>query len=102
MITRYNYLQKKLFVNQFNHSISSRSRFFSTGKHMYSHGSYLTVPSHTRILRCSMHLAKHVVKNHIIPGSKSVLGTTTPKVLSRGMASIHGGRWNKQGLPLRT
>jgi hypothetical protein len=34
-----------------------------------------------------MHLAKHAIKMHVIPKSKSVLNTTTPKISSRGMAA---------------
>jgi hypothetical protein len=94
MIIHINSMQHKTFLSLFNHPISSRSRFFSTGKHIYSHGTYLTVPSYIRILKCSMHLAKHVVKNHVIPRSKSALGTLPSKGSSRGMASVHGGQYN--------
>jgi hypothetical protein len=46
-----------------------------------------------------MHLAKHAIRMHVIPKSKSVLGTTFS---SRGMVSMHGGRLKKNTGPFIT
>jgi hypothetical protein len=64
---------------------------------MYSKGTHLTVPLHICILKHYMHLAKHVIKHHVIPKSKSVLSTTTSP--SRGMASMHVGKFRPNRAP---